>query len=221
MLKKKKKRCETSRELRKDELIWDRLKESKSISTLECICLSCHSEFIISQSPNVSPFIGSSWATDVLIAWVEYYCEAAAGGGMSRLLWDHGVRWGVMVALQKDKKSNKTDEWRQDTWRQRPVPASFSFRCSSHKHSAPVTQPPHHHHHTNTYPPIPSLEDRTLLIEHLSVYTSTLPIGFWINGIIFLIKWGWSRGRWSGKGREAEDRDSEKVDEGCSDKATV
>lgn len=55
-----------------------------------------------------------------------------------------------------------------------------------------------------------------LLIEHLSVYTSTLPIGFWINGIIFLIKWDEA-----GEGGAGRDRDSERVNEGCNDKATV
>lgn len=42
----------------------------------------------------------------------------------------------------------------------------------------------------NTPSPRPSIssEDWAAIIEHTSVYRSTLPIGFWINGIIFLIK---------------------------------
>lgn len=54
-----------------------------------------------------------------------------------------------------------------------PVPAA-----PTHPHPHP--DPPH--------PSISSLEDWAAIIEHSSVYRSTLPIGFWINGIIFLIK---------------------------------
>lgn len=50
--------------------------------------------------------------------------------------------------------------------------------------TSPVPPPNPNTHH----PSISSLEDWTALIEHSSVYRSTLPIGFWINGIIFLIK---------------------------------
>lgn len=41
---------------------------------------------------------------------------------------------------------------------------------------------------TSPQPSISSLEDWAAVIEHSSVYRSTLPIGFWINGITFLIK---------------------------------
>lgn len=66
----------------------------------------------------------------------------------------------------------------------------------------PPPQPKHtlyqlHWEHTPTCPNAPpppssvqspSLEDWAAIIERSSVYRSTLPIGFWINGIIFLIK---------------------------------
>lgn len=53
--------------------------------------------------------------------------------------------------------------------------SSTGCRCSAWYHNA-------------KHPSVFSLEDGAALIEHLSVYRSTLPIGFWINRIIFLIK---------------------------------
>lgn len=79
--------------------------------------------------------------------------------------------------------------------------------------------------HPNTHhPSISPPENSPALIEHLSVYRSTLPIGFWINRIIFLIKQdrpgeggGDRKGGWGFWVSEdaAEDQILERLREGC------
>lgn len=107
--------------------------------------------------------------------------EVPGAGGPGEGRWQPATR----------QESNKTDKRCQDTQIPRPLHHHHHHHIlPSRKHTSPEaaaagTTPTHPHTH---HPSISSLEGWTALIEHSSVYRSRLPIGFWINGIIFLIK---------------------------------
>lgn len=128
----------------------------------------------------------------LLIAWVEHSeIEVRQQRGWERGLpgaGGPGEGWWQPATRQE---SNKTDKWCQDTQILRPTTTTRSSLTAALLTSTPLQYQLHLQHHlptlTPTIPPSP-LENWTALIEHSSVYRSTLPIGFWINRIIFLIK---------------------------------
>lgn len=136
----------------------------------------------------------------------------------SKVYWEQAdqVRGQWHPAIRQE--SNKSDKWCQ--FAQDSTTTTTTTFSSLTLSQQPISQVHllyqlHHrtpHTPTSPHPSIPSLEDWAAIIEHSSVYRSTLPIGFWINGIIFLIKqdgatarWGWQEGWCRSVGVWAED----------------